>query len=238
MFKIQTTKSYSTIPMNAINDSKLSLRAKCIYAILFSAHNIKSLGDIKNLTCDSIEVVQEAINELIATGYIEKTENYTYKVNIAPNKKVATITEVDSDMPYVHEMPSYEPLAAPKPKDNKFTKMVNIIKEYTENGALRQALVEYFAARLHPDIDSRFASAGDLQIYQIKRILETLDNTKGNDKVAIVRYCLEKQYFKFFDLPEKKTLDGVKSGTYTQEEINDIKRRAEYLNSIGEQGTF
>ena len=239
MFKIQTTRSYSTIPMNGINDDKLSLKAKCLYVILFSVNNIKTLDDIKKLTSDSIEVIQEALNELILTGYVEKTENYTYKVNIIPNKKVATIVDVDSSVPFIDEAPIYvSSIQTPKPKDNKFTKMVNAVKEYTEDKALRDALISYFSARLHPDVDSRFAARGDLQIYQIKNILESLTATTGEDKVAIVKYCLEKQYFKFFDIPVKKTLDGVKSESYTQEEIENIRKRAEYLDSIGEQGTF
>ena len=38
--------------------------------------------------------------------------------------------------------------------------------------------------------------------------------------------------------PKKKTLDGVQSNTYTEADIEEIKRRAAELDALGEQGTF
>ena len=236
MFKLQTMTKYSTIPTYAILDDKLSLSAKGLYTLLFVKTDIVFLDDILKITTTSLDEIKNSLQELISLGYVEKATQGNYKVFIKANKNSATITDVDTSMPFVDDTPtSFAEFRAPKAKDNKFTKMVKIISEYTSDKELKDALINYFTARLSPDPDSRFATS-TLEIYKIKPILSSLDTIQ--DKVESVNYSLEKQYFKFFEKPKKKTLDGVQSNTYTQADIDEIKRRAAELDAQGGQGTF
>lgn len=239
MFRMRTSLSYITIPSFGINDDKLSLAAKGLYAFLFSKGRTYegSYEQLKLTTSSTLEEIQQVVQELVNYGYIEiKNNEFFLSMKAVENK--AIITPVNN-MPFLDVAPVEEKQKVQKPKRlSLFDKILNSVRKFTEDEDLRQILMDYFVARLNPAPDSRFATIGKIQLWQVNSMLKQLSELEGN-KYDIVKYCLDNQYFKFFDIPERKTLDGVVSNSYTQEDIDDIQRRLNELKKeTGEKVTF
>lgn len=137
------------------------------------------------LVKDDIKVLPELIDELVQAGYISLTEDTIVVQNgIKEDKPV----EDDSDI-------------------QQFADMIN--KRY-EDAELRSALKAYVRKRLFPKENSRFYNT-EFKPYALNYLLNVLDNLP--DKVDVVNFCTEREYFKFFELDP---LDTVKSNTYAK----------------------
>jgi hypothetical protein len=137
------------------------------------------------LVKDNIKVLPELIDELVQAGYISLTEDTIVVQNGIKEDKP---TEDDSDI-------------------QQFADIIN--KRYKDT-ELRSALKAYVRKRLFPKEDSRFYNT-EFKPYSLNYMLNVLDNLP--DKVDVVNFCTEREYFKFFELDP---LDTVKSNTYAK----------------------
>jgi hypothetical protein len=137
------------------------------------------------LVKDDIKVLPELIDELVQAGYISLTEDTIVVQNGIKEDKP---TEDDSDI-------------------QQFADIIN--KRY-KDVELRSALKAYVRKRLFPKEDSRFYNT-EFKPYSLNYMLNVLDNLP--DKVDVVNFCTEREYFKFFELDP---LDTVKSNTYAK----------------------
>lgn len=137
------------------------------------------------LVKDDAKASPELVDELVQAGYISLTEDTIVVQNgIKEDKPV----EDDSDI-------------------QQFADMIN--KRY-EDAELRSALKAYVRKRLFPKENSRFYNT-EFKPYALNYLLNVLDNLP--DKVDVVNFCTEREYFKFFELDP---LDTVKSNTYAK----------------------
>lgn len=85
-----------------------------------------------------------------------------------------------------------------------------ILDRQVEDEKLKQALKKYIDKRTNPPEGSRFEGTEEkfkpFNLILLLKQLEPLSN-----KVDVVEFCTEREYFKFFELDP---LDTVKSGTY------------------------
>jgi len=202
----QKDLTYVNIPKNVLQLSSLSLEAKGLYASLFAMRELPQKSD--------------ALTELMQWGLVEYTKSGDIKVKLRPNK-----TKTDT-IPV-------EPPHIEKKTTDKFSKMVQSVKDYTNEVELQEALINYFSLRMSPAQDSRFYQAGPIQTWQINMLLTQLNDIDG-DKLAAVQYCTKKQYFKFFPKPEQKTMDGVISHSYSKTEQQEIHEKLTSLQESGE----
>ena len=137
------------------------------------------------LVKDDAKASPELIDELVQAGYISLTEDTIVVQNgIKEDKPV----EDDSDI-------------------QQFADIIN--KRY-KDAELRSALKAYVRKRLFPKENSRFYNT-EFKPYALNYLLNVLDNLP--DKVDVVNFCTEREYFKFFELDP---LDTVKSNTYAK----------------------
>lgn len=137
------------------------------------------------LVKDDIKVLPELIDELVQAGYISLTED---TIVVQNGIKEDEPTEDDSDI-------------------QQFADIIN--KRY-KDAELRSVLKAYVRKRLFPKEDSRFYNT-EFKPYSLNYMLNVLDNLP--DKVDVVNFCTEREYFKFFELDP---LDTVKSNTYAK----------------------
>lgn len=104
-----------------------------------------------------------------------------------------------------------------------------LIRERQYSTKLTLLLLHYFRTRLNPAPKSRFAEAFPLNIHNVINMLDELDTFKAN-KIKSVEVSIAKQYYKFFEIEDDPLKQSVVSNTYTQEDIDNIKRRMDKLN--------
>ncbi len=219
--KTQSQHSMVTMPKYAFEDANLTLAEKGLYATFFCENKSTFSADI---TSDE-EVA--AMKGLIQKGYVVKAKagsSYQYKVNFKPtaikDKVEPTIAEATEPTPVVAK------------KKTKQEIVDSLVDEYTSDEKLRQVLKAYFHAR-HKKV-GRFA---EMSLWystdeDARRMLNQL-NTIPGDKYAIVKASLDGQFFKFFEQPESNvSTDGV-SNRYSQEEIEEFRRKAAEIQQNG-----
>lgn len=137
------------------------------------------------LVKDDVKVLPELLDELEQAGYISLTED---AIVVQNGINEETAAEDDSDI----------------------QAYADIINKRYEDAELRSALKAYVRKRLFPKEDSRFYNT-EFKPYALNYLLNVLDNLP--DKVDVVNFCTEREYFKFFELDP---LDTVKSNTYAK----------------------
>lgn len=137
------------------------------------------------LVKDDIKVLPELIDELVQAGYISLTED-----------TIVVQNEIKEDEPVED--------------DSDIQQFADIINKRYKDAELRSALKAYVRKRLFPKEDSRFYNT-EFKPYSLNYMLNVLDNLP--DKVDVVNFCTEREYFKFFELDP---LDTVKSNTYAK----------------------
>ena len=230
-FKVKKSRTFVTITNYHLKDPELSLEAKGLHTWLLSCESDWT-GDFEDILRFHVNLQRtdlvRILNELKLMGYIEIDKDNNYIVNERPiNRKIKDTSVIQLE----------DEVNKTKPKNNLYTKCSNFVYDFTDNEALQNVLIEYLKMRLNPSQDSRLANYRLTYFNQWKSILYDLDTFTGN-KVKIVERSLKKQWAKFFELEENKTRDGVKSNSYTQEEIENFKKRAKELENKGEQGIF
>lgn len=230
-FKVKKSRTFTTITNYHLRDPELSLQAKGLQTWLLSC-DPNWTGDFEDILRFHINVQRTdlitTLNELKVMGYIDIDKDNNYIVNEKPiNKRNKDLTPIKLE----------DEVNTTKPKDNLYTKCTNFVYDFTDDEHLQKALIEYLKMRLNPSQDSRLANYKINYLNQWKSIVYDLDNFSGN-KVKIVERSLKKQWAKFFDYEENKTRDGVKSNSYTKEEVEKFKQKALELQNKGEKGIF
>jgi hypothetical protein len=215
MFSNENKITYITSPRYANDDISLSLSAKGLYILLHSFGRKKfDIDDIIALTSDNEQTVRQSLNELWKHGYIVKNKD-DFKTLVVPKQRESAKPKDDISENVSNRKPE---------KKNLFTQMIDMVKLYTTDIDLQQALIDYFTIRLHPPKESRYCDFEQNSIHknQMKQMLYQLDTMKGN-KVEIVRNAIANQWLKFVDTATTP-FNGVKSNSYTEEEIAEIER--------------
>lgn len=244
MLKVHSNNNTTIIPIKALEDKALSLEAKALYLIIWTQDDLKnfSVDSLYTQTSSPIDIIQKAYNELVSSGYLTIKDDNTHiwmvpqKVTVPEEKELITkevVETIQDDIPFET---SREVKTKPK-KPNKWEQIEQLVEEYTEDKDLRYSLKGYFLARMNPAQTSRFSVQGQIQLYQVKRLLEQLDACTG-DKIKIVEYCKENEYMKFFDLPKPKSFDGVKSESITPEEMDAIRKRWAEMEAQGKRTSY
>ena len=219
MFKIKQSKTFVTMTNYHLKDINLSLEAKGFHSWLLSNDGNWS-GNFNDILGFHYGLTQtqviKILNELQSNGYIEiKGDDYIV------NDKPINVSKKDLKPIELNDTANET-----KAKPNLFTKCLDFINEYTEDEHLRKALTDYLSLRLNPGQDSRLAQYKLQYFNQWRNLLLTLDTMSG-DKVRIVEQSYTKQWGKFVDIAPNKTLDNVKSGSYTKEEMESFRKKLE-----------
>lgn len=230
-FKVQQHRTFVTMTDYHLKDGNLSIPAKGLQSWLLS--NPKEWnGDFDDILNFHYGLTQtdliSILNELQLNGYIT-VKNSTYTVNEKPknvqNKQLGKITLTNS---------ANQP--TPK-KKSLYAKCYEFIEEFTEDEALRTSLRQYLALRMNPGQDSRLSGYPIQYFNQWRNILYTLDTLEG-DLVSIVDQSTKRHWAKFVDIPKTTALDGVQSNSYTEEEREKFRQKAQQIQEEGGTGIF
>lgn len=231
MFKVKQSRTFITMTNYHILDINLSIEAKGLQTWFLS--NVKSwdgtfediLKHNKNLTKEKLLII---INELNNNGYIEVDKKGNYQILDKPKN----VTSKDLKPIVLDDVNKEEPNTKHK---NLFDKCNDYINNYTNDPELRAVLREYLLLRLNPGAGTRLSSMPLQYFNQWRNLLINLDTLSGN-KVNIVKQSISNKWAKFVDV--KISRDGVKSNTYTKDEIEGFRKKAKELEEKGEQGVF
>ena len=239
LLKIQGIRKQLTIPTDILSDSRLSIGAKGLYVqLIYSNDNISSLEDLVGLTTNTEDELKEYFGELAKVGYIEMNNKQAKLKHNAPK-------EVENAEEKVKEAQEYAETTQP-PKLSIYDKIKIIIDEYDLSQNVKNLLLVYFTDRLNKT--GRFSEADDLHATTVRKMIGTLVSyhLSDDDQISCIQTSIDNQWFVFVK-PEQKTVKtadaprrsisfdrtDIKSGTYTEQDIENIKKRAEALGSEG-----
>lgn len=243
--KTQGVRKMFTMPVDVLNDNRLSIGAKGLYTqLLYSNDDICSLEDLTKITATPIDELKKYFTELTTIGYVEINNKQAKLKNTAP-KAVENVEE------QVKEAEEYaETTQAPKLSIFDKIKLIidsyNTVDEVKITPAVKNLLLVYFEQRLAKT--GRFADAGDLHANQVKAMIGELVSfhLSEDQELECIQQSIDKQWFKFVKpnvattTSLKSTFDKskIQSGNYTLDDIAEIKKKAEALEASGEQGVF
>lgn len=219
MFKVkQKGNKYVTFSSSHLKDPSLSLEAKGLQSWFLMKYPTWS-GTFNDILDYHYGLTQSSLikilNELKQNGYIEqKGDEYIVNEDSKEkkNKEFVPIELTDSAN---NDVPK---------KQNLYEKCWNFIDEFTEDSHLRKALKDYLKLRFNPGVDSRLATVRIQYFNQWRNLLLTLNTMEGN-KVKIVEQSYSRQWAKFVDIANTRVLDNVKSGSYSEKEMNEFRER-------------
>ena len=240
LLKTQGIRKMFTMPVDVLNDNRLSIGAKGLYTqILYSNDDICSLEDLTKLSTTPIEELKTYFEELTTVGYIEMNNKQAKLKNTAPK----TVENVEEK---VKEAKEYAETTQ-APKLSIYDKIKMIIESYTDlSTSVQNLLLVYFTKRLNKE--GRFATSDDLHANQVRAMIGELVSfhLSEEDELKCIQQSIDKQWFKFVpNIPvttdnKAPRFDKSKlvSGSYTLDDIAEIKKKAEALEASGEQGVF
>ena len=239
LLKTQGIRKMFTMPVDVLNDNRLSIGAKGLYTqILYSNDDICSLEDLTKLSTTPLEELKAYFAELTTVGYVEMNNKQAKLKNTAP-KSVENVEEK------VKEAEEYAETTQ-APKLNIFDKIKLIIDSYNTSDdikitpAVKNLLLIYFEQRLNRV--GRFTEAGDLHANQVRAMIGELISfhLSEDQELECIQTAIDKQWFKFVKPTPKPTFDKtkIKSGTYSEADVEKLKKKAKLLEQNGEQGVF
>lgn len=228
---IHTTKMVNILSMPAyiFSDNSISLASKGIFAqIFYSKDNILSISDIANYTSDTEDIIINCINELVDHGYINKNAKgeFVIKNKVSTSKsKNENIEELKTSIK--------ETTVAPNVKKNKFEFVKDKVNECDLPDTVKTLLIDYFYKWLKGE--DRFEgqvlhkNMVDGRINSFLDIKNTYSLTQS-EMEQCVKQSIDNHWFKFIWPLVKRSNQFDKStlvsGSYTQNEIEEIKRKA------------
>ena len=241
--KVQGFRKLITLPSDIFDDTRLSLGAKGLYVQLYySNDNICALEDLTKLTGNAKEELQEYFSELAKTGYIETSDKGCKLLAKAPK---ATVTEET-----VQQAEKYAEEVQPK-KENAYEQIKKYIygREYF-SPKVKDCLFTYFINRLNKqrDPNSRYYSSAKLNAQLIGQIVTELVSFHLDEDttISVIQKSIDKEWNRFFmptgSSTSQKTTSWDKSdivsGSYTPEDIERIKQRAQEMEENGEEAYY
>ena len=231
LIKVSDIKTMVTLPAYILDDERVSLSAKGLYVqICFSKNDILSLSDITTLANNTEEEITQYINELIDKGYLDyKNSTYSLKQKPITSKTIEkrNIKEVKESIK--------EAEITPVVKKNKFDFIRDRVNASDFSTSVKVLLIDYFIKWLKGE--DRFEgqvlhkNMVDGRIESLRSIREEF-HLNQTELEKCVKQSIENHWFKFvWPLAEKPNSNFDKnvltSGSYSSEEIEEIKRKAE-----------
>ena len=240
--KIPTNRGL-TIPTEILEDERISMGAKGLYIqILFSNQNIKSMEELTEYSCSTKEEINALFSELVTKGFVIIDKNNNIELVRKPKSDKVVAKTLDEEK--IKE--ATEVVKEPEKVPNAYEKMINMINNFELATNVKQILITYFEKWLNKK--GRYATADDLHGATVRRLINELISfhISDDDMIQTVQQSIDKEWFKFVPVastkpqatsstPASNSFDiaNIKSGTFTKEDIEEIKRRA---NEMG--GTY
>ena len=234
-------KKILTIPSYILDDPNVSLGAKGLYVQLYYSNNsICSLNELTSTVNSTEEELKKYFQELADTGYIVIKDNKCDLLQKAVSSRSKNKTDVE-------EAAVYAETVQPK-KLSAYEKMINLINSYSLTDNVKQLLITYFEKRMNKR--GRFSEAEDLHGYVVRAMIGELVSfhLSEEDEIKCIQTSIDREWFKFVNPNNSSSNTGgsnsifinenIESGTYTQEDIDEIKRKADELESLGEKGYY
>lgn len=234
-----------TISTDILDDSRMSLGAKGLYVqLIYSNNHINSLEDLSKYCNSTIEDIKNYVEELTNNGYLIPHSKDGLELVRKPKNDKA-VQKLDKDA----IMQTANTAKEPEKKLNKYEIMVKIINSYDVPNNVKQLLIVYFEQWLNKK--GRFAEADDLHGGKVRSLIGELISfhISEPDMLKSVQLSIDKGYYKFINLANNQNKSvptrvnnfdksEITSGSYTEDDIKQIKEKAEAMNAEGKKGTF
>lgn len=251
--KLPKDRGFITIPAIIFEDERLSIGAKGLYVQLFNSNNeINSLEDLTKLTTSTKEEIDAWFVELNEVGYISVNKDGSCSMNMKTQGEKTVARKLNKEAVEQFANKTVEPQ---KPL-SKYDKIVGLITtQYDFPTNVKQLLIAYFEKRLSKK--GRFIEADELHSGTVRGMLGDLISfhMSEDDMITCIQQSIDKEWFKFVDhrlssnpavntstnkASSFKPFDksNITSGSYTEEEAQSIKERAEALEAEGKKGLF
>lgn len=234
-------KKIITIPTYILDDNTVSLAAKGLYVqLLYSNNSICSLKELTAFTNETEDNLQKYFAELSSAGYITIKDKRCDLLQKAVTDRSSRKTSAEDAEEFAENVVVQKPL-------NKYEKMEMLINSFDLSDNVKHSLLVYFEKRLNKR--GRFAEAEDLHGYIVRAMIGDLISfhLSEEDQITCIQQSIDREWFKFVN-PVNQTQqskagsafnkENIKAGTYTKEDIDEIKRKSAELEANGEKGFF
>jgi DNA-binding transcriptional regulator YhcF (GntR family) len=237
-------KKIVTMPAYILEDPNVSLAAKGLYIQLYySNKSICSLAELSTFVDASEEELKKTFEELTEAGYVVIKNSKCELLQKAVSSKSTKKTTVE-------EATAYAETTQPK-KLNIYEKMTGLVNRYDLPENVKQLLITYFSNWLGKK--GRFAEADALHGNRVMAMIGDLISfhLSEDDIIDCIQTSIDKGWYKFVDPTKKSTTtettsvnssnfnkEDLVSGSYTQDEIDQLKERAKQLEADGKQGVY
>ena len=246
-------RDFMVLPALIFEDERLSIGAKGLYAQLYySSSSISSLEELTEVSTSTKEELDTFFDELIKIGYIVINKKGEAEFAIKTQNEKTVAKKIDEA-----QVEEFKNAVQEQPKVlNAYEKMVGLINSYNFNEKITNLLIQYFETWMNRR--GRFADADALHGYVVRAKINDLVSFKmsDDDMITCIQNSIDREWFKFVDQragsqpkvePKQRvntsshaTFDKtmISSGSYTEEDIQKIKERAEALDAEGKKGTY
>lgn len=220
-----------TLPAYIFDDNRVSLGAKGIFVqIYYSKDDILALSDITKLANSTEDEIKKYTNELIDLGYIEeKNGAFNLRQKALSSKTIEKKENYDEVKSAIQSTTVIQ-----VPKKSKFEFIRDRVMASDFQPSVKELLVDYFVKWLKGE--DRFAGQElhknmvDGRINSLV-ILRDSNSLKQADLEKCVKQSIENHWFKFIwplvNRPSQFDRSSLVSGSYTPNEIEEIKRKAQ-----------
>ena len=245
-------RDFMVLPALIFEDERLSIGAKGLYAQLYySSSGISSLEELTSVSTSSKEELDTLFDELVKIGYIVLNKKGEAEFVIKTQNEKTVAKKVDEA-----QLEEFKNTVQEQPKVlNAYEKMVGLITSYKFNEKITNLLIQYFENWMNRR--GRFADADQIHGYIVRAKINDLVSFKmsDDDMITCIQNSIDREWFKFVDQREgtqpkvapKPTNTSshinfdkttITSGSYTEDDIQKIKERAESLDAEGKKGTY
>ena len=244
-------RDFMVLPALIFEDERLSIGAKGLYAQLYySSSSISSLEELTEVSTSTKEELDSFFDELIKIGYIVINKKGEAEFTIKTQNEKTVAKKIDEA-----QVEEFKNTVQEQPKIlNAYEKMLGLINSYNFNEKVTNLLIQYFETWMNKR--GRFAEADSLHGYVVRAKINDLVSFKMSDEdmITCIQNSIDREWFKFVDqragaqpkvepkvnTSSHATFDKtmITSGSYTPNDIQKIKERAEELDKEGKKGTY
>lgn len=247
-------RDFIVLPALIFDDERISIGAKGLYAQLYySSSSISSLDELTGISTNSKDELDAYFDELINVGYIVINKKGEAEFVIKTQSEKTVAKKLDQET-----VEEFKNSVQEQPKVlNAYEKMVGLINSYNFDSKVTNLLITYFENWMNKK--GRFAEADPIHGYVVRNKINTLVSfhMSDEDMITCIQNSIDKEWFVFVDqrkgsqpkVEEAKPRvnkssiasfdkSELTSGSYTEDDIQAIKARAEALDAEGKKGTF
>ncbi len=243
------SKDFMVLPALIFEDERLSIGAKGLYAQLYySSAGISSLEELESLSTTKKDELDKYFDELTSVGYIALDKKGGAEFVIKPQQEKTVARKLDKEA-----VDTFKNTVQEQPKVlNAFEKLMGMIESYKFDPKVENCLKTYFTKWLNGE--GRFGEGEPLHGPIARANINTLVSfhMSDEDMISCIMTSTDRQWRKFVDQRQGSqpkptgstssfaTFDktSLSSGSYTKEDIEKIKEKAEALEAAGKKGTF